>query len=138
MQHDFWHYVARAGREKTVSFPCYLDTRQPRDRWARIATRPILTSGDDQAFPQRPTLEVDADGEPQRWTTDLEHGQKIAFLTRLVDPINPEPPFAEIDSPLLRLVRDAYKAPGVHVVGQGHPRTDRKHAFAEVFLERSR
>ena len=149
IQHDFWHYLVRAGREERVSFPCFLDLRVvPSDKRTRIATRPILTSA-DQEFPQRPTLEVDAAGEPQRWTVGLERGQQIAFMTRVVDPRIPpskkefEPHFTAIDTPVLRLVRDAYMAPGVRTLGQGPPSgpgrdTHPVTGFAEVFLWRDR
>jgi hypothetical protein len=140
LQHDFWEYRSPARTDGVVSCECLLDTSQPRDRWARVATRPVLAFP-QQAIQQQLTLEVDAAGEPQQWTARLRAVEKLAFVTRLVDPY-PGKDYSvystTIDSPLAPLVRDAYTSPGVFVTGQGYPRTDTKHGFAEVFLERGR
>jgi hypothetical protein len=138
LQHDFWEYRTPARTDGAVTCECFLDTRQPRDRWARVGTRPVLAIP-DQAIQQQLRLEVDAAGEPQQWTARLGAGEKLAFVTRLVDP-NPWKDYSvystTIDSPLAPLVFEAYAGPGVRVTGQGHPRTDTAHGFAEVFLER--
>jgi hypothetical protein len=138
LQHDFWEYRSPARAEGFVSCECILDTRQPRDRWARVATHPVLAFP-EQAIGQQLTLEVDAAGQPLQWTARLEAGEKLAFVTRLVDPY-PSQSYSvysnTIDSPLAPLVREAYIGPGVRVTGQGYPRTDTEHGFAEVFLKR--
>lgn len=139
LQHDFWEYRAPAGGGAVVSCPCLLDTRQARDAWSHVAARPMLTSP-EQASRQGLTLEVDRVGEPRRWTARLRRGEKLAFLTRVVDPdYSGPPPFpAATDSPLHALVGEAYLGPGVRVLGQGHPRTDVPEGFAEVFVTRDR
>jgi len=145
LQHDFWEYRSPTRADGAVSCMCLLDTRQPRDRWSRVATRPMLRSA-EQASRQRLALEMDATGEPQQWTARLQQGEKLAFVTRLVDPYPYTPPLTArisfhstaTDSPMQFLVREAYVAPGVRVIGQGYPRTDIEHGFAEVFLERDR
>jgi hypothetical protein len=138
LQHDYWEYRSPGKTDGVVSCECLLDTRQPRERWARVATRPVLAFP-EQAIPQQLTLEVDVAGEPQKWTARLGPGEKLAFVTRLVDPYPGKgysPYSTTIDSPLAPLVREAYLVPGVYLTGQGYPRTDKEYAFAEVFLER--
>src|SRR5205823_8683761 len=105
--------------------------------WTHIATRPVLTSP-EQAARQKLTLEVDSAGDPQKWTARLGRGEKLAFLTRIVDPrhFEPNPLFDRTDSPMHALVRAAYAGPGVRVLGQGAPRTDVENGFAEVFVTR--
>jgi hypothetical protein len=145
VQHDFWEYYAPARTDGAVSCACLLDTKQPRNQWSRVATRPMLKSA-EQASRQKLTLEVDAAGEPQHWSAHLEPGEKLALVTRMADPWPVTTPLAArislysttVDTPMQSVVRDAYLAPGVHVIGQGYPRTDIEHGFAEVFLERDR
>lgn len=145
LQHDFWEYRSPVRSDGTVSCACFRGTRQVRGKSSRIATRPILASA-EQAIRQKLMLEVDALGEPQQWTARLQHGEKLALVTRQVEPWPFPPPLVKrisiystnTDSPLQPLVRQAYITLGVRVVGQGYPRTDKKNGFAEVFLERSR
>ena len=64
--------------------------RQAHAAWSHIATHPMLTAA-DQASRQELTLELDWVGEPQRWTARLRQGEKLAFLTRVIDPDDAEP-----------------------------------------------
>ena len=77
-------------------------------------------------------LEVNDAGDPLRWTAELSRGEKLVFLTRVVDPLRElSPVYKAVDTPMARVAREAYMGPGVVILGQGHPREDG--GFAEVF-----
>lgn len=137
LQHDFWGYLAPAGDVSAVSCPFFQLANQQPERFAHIATRPVLSTP-EQAQRQGVTLEVDASGKPARWAARLQRDETLAFLTRMVDSEAAEirPPAATTDSPLQPLAREAYEAPGVRVIGEGYPRTDVPYGFVEVFLKR--
>jgi hypothetical protein len=125
LQRDLWTFQT-ATRNATVSYPC-----QPQ------LARPLLTSP-EQASRQRLTLEIDAAGEPQRWTASLPGGEKLAFLRRVVEPAGEEEPYSTArDSPMQLLVRQAYAGPAVRVIGQSRPQGDHNEdSFAELILRR--
>ena len=105
-QHDLWSY-----RFSDVAAGCSFDFFGN--------TRPILFSL-EQARTQDVSLECDARGVPKRITARLGRGQKLACMSRIVEPTKLEshPVTPPADSPMLPLVRQAYLAPGVRVLGQ--------------------
>jgi hypothetical protein len=96
-----------------------MDTRQPRANWAHFPTRPMMTSA-QQAVRQKLRLEVNDAGDPLRWTAEVSRGEKVVFVTRVVDPLRElSPVFKTVDTPMERVAREAYMGLGVVILGQG-------------------
>ena len=137
LQYDHWEYRTAATDGGSVSCDWFVGTAGSARNSFHLAQHPMLTSP-EQATRDQLILEVDAAGEPQRFIARLRRGEKLAFLTRSVQSLEgePTPPSAATDSPMQSLVREAYLAPGVRVMGQGYPRAE--DGFPEVYLKPDR